>query len=87
MKSIIEREQTSENSSNMEVKVTQKKLSPAFVKETQVGRVFCQFRDCNACGITPGWRKPMNHWRLAALYPTPFLASFWAFDNLYSPVQ
>jgi len=35
MKSIIEREATFENNSDMEVKVTQKKLSRAFVKETQ----------------------------------------------------
>jgi len=35
MKSIIEREATLENNSDMEVKVTQKKLSRAFVKETK----------------------------------------------------
>jgi len=35
MKSIIEREVTFENNSDMEVKVTQKQLSRAFVKETQ----------------------------------------------------
>jgi len=35
MKSIIEREATFENNSDMEVKVTQKQLSRAFVKETQ----------------------------------------------------
>jgi len=35
MKSIIEREATFENNSDMEVKVTQKQLSQAFVKETQ----------------------------------------------------
>jgi len=33
MKSIIEREATFENNSDMEVKVTQKQLSRAFVKE------------------------------------------------------
>jgi len=35
MKSIIEREATFDNNSDMEVKVTQKQLSRAFVKETQ----------------------------------------------------
>jgi len=35
MKSIIEREATFENNSDMEVKVTKKKLSRAFAKETQ----------------------------------------------------
>jgi len=35
MKLIIEREATFENNSDMEVKVTQKQLSRAFVKETQ----------------------------------------------------
>jgi len=35
MKSIIEREATFENNSDMEVKVTQNKLRRAFVKETQ----------------------------------------------------
>jgi len=35
MKSIIEHKATFENNSDMEVKVTQKKLSRAFVKETQ----------------------------------------------------
>jgi len=35
MKSIIEREETFENNSDMEVKVTQKQLSRAFVKKTQ----------------------------------------------------
>jgi len=35
MKLIIEREATFENSSDIEVKVTQKKSSQAFVKETQ----------------------------------------------------
>jgi len=35
MKSIIERKATFENNSDMEVKVTQKKVSQAFVKETQ----------------------------------------------------
>jgi len=35
MKSIIEREATLENNSDMEVKVTQKKLSRTLVKETQ----------------------------------------------------
>jgi len=35
MKSIIELEVTLENNSDMEVKVTQKQLSQAFVKETQ----------------------------------------------------
>jgi len=34
MKSIIEREATFENNSDMEGKVTQKQLSRAFVKET-----------------------------------------------------
>jgi len=35
MKSIIEREATIRNTSDMEVKVTQEQLSRAFVKETQ----------------------------------------------------
>jgi len=35
MKLIIEREATFENNSDMEVKETHKKLSRAFVKETQ----------------------------------------------------
>jgi len=35
MKSIIERQATFKNNSDMEVKVTQKQLSRAFVKETQ----------------------------------------------------
>jgi len=35
MKLIIEREATLENNSDMEVKVIQKQLSRAFVKETQ----------------------------------------------------
>jgi len=35
MKLIIEREATFENNLNMEVKVTKKKLSQAFVKATQ----------------------------------------------------
>jgi len=35
MKSIIEREVTLEYNSDMDVKVTQKQLSRAFVKETQ----------------------------------------------------
>jgi len=35
MKSIIEREVTFENNSDMEVKVTPKKFSRAFVNETQ----------------------------------------------------
>jgi len=35
MKSIIDREATFVNNSDMEVKVAQEKLSPAFVKETQ----------------------------------------------------
>jgi len=35
MKSIIEPEATFENNADMEVKVTQTKLSRAFVKETQ----------------------------------------------------
>jgi len=35
MKSIIEREATFQNNSDTEVKKTQKKLSRAFVKETQ----------------------------------------------------
>jgi len=35
MKSIIEREATFENNSEMEVKVRHKQLSQAFVKETQ----------------------------------------------------
>jgi len=38
MKSIIERELTFENNSNMEVKVTQKQLLRAFVKETHEAR-------------------------------------------------
>jgi len=36
MKSIIEREATFENNSDMEVKVTQRQLSRAFVKETKL---------------------------------------------------
>jgi len=39
MKSIIEREATFENNSDMEVKVTQKQLSRAFVKETQWSKI------------------------------------------------
>jgi len=35
MKSIIEREATFENNSDMEVKVTQNQLSRAFVQQTQ----------------------------------------------------
>jgi len=35
MKSIIEREATLENNSDMEVKVKQKQLSRAYVKETK----------------------------------------------------
>jgi len=35
MKMIIKREETFENNSDMELKVTQKQLSLAFVKETQ----------------------------------------------------
>jgi len=35
MKSIIKREATFENNSDMEVKVTQKQLPRAYVKETQ----------------------------------------------------
>jgi len=38
MKSIIEREATFENNSDMEVKVTQKQLSRAFVKENNEAR-------------------------------------------------
>jgi len=39
MKSIIERGATFENNSDMEVKVTQKQLSRAFVKETQWSKI------------------------------------------------
>jgi len=39
MKSIIEREATFENNSDMEVKVRQKQLSQAFVKETQWSKI------------------------------------------------
>jgi len=39
MKSIIEREATFENNSDMEVKVRQKQLSRAFVKETQWSKI------------------------------------------------
>jgi len=39
MKSIIEREATFENNADMEVTVTQKQLSRAFVKETQWSRI------------------------------------------------
>jgi len=44
MKSIIEREATFENNSDMEVKVTQKQLSRAFVKETQCKNVCTPLR-------------------------------------------
>jgi len=88
MKSIIEREATFENNSDMEVKVTQKKISRAFVNETQWSKTCSTVKSTwKAKHRGRGKRNMLITFTLDSIefqvYNAVTLAALWKYDLVY----